>query len=938
MSAIDAKILKLSENVSLGYWGERIVAQLEYAAKLSKVNQDRFDSVIMEAADFVKERVDEENALTRNTSLEAERMLQELSRAAKAYTVLCAAHAHIDMNWMWGWDETVAVTLDTVRTMLDLLDEYPDFKFSQSQAAVYKLIAEYAPGMLEDVKKRVREGRWEVTASHWVEADKNMPNGESLSRHILYTKNYLSKLLDIPPESLNLDFEPDTFGHSLQVPEILANGGVKYYYHCRGYDGHNLYRWTGPSGKSVLVYREPHWYNDQINAKMALYVPEFCSAHHMDTMLRVYGVGDHGGGPTRRDLERIIDMNTWPVFPQFKFGAFAEFYQLAEKVADKLPEVEGELNFVFTGCYTSQSRIKMANRIGEAALNEAEAFGAISAVNTNYRYPGELLSKAWQNILFNQFHDIIPGSGVIETREHAMGLFQNAMAAANSTRSQAMRSIAAKINTSGLIARQENKNETVSEGAGVGFRAASFKISHVERGSGTTRIFHLFNSSASERSEAADLTIWDWTGNKDHIVFRDASGARIAHQLLDKGFNHYWGHHYMRVLIRANVPAFGYTTYTMTEEDVRIPTPIRNQPRVERLKEYVLENNLMEVRFDSNDGSITAMIDKSTGENLADQSRRAGIFRFIEEDADRGMTAWIVGRYMNVTDLIHNVKIKKADYKSTDIRQSLAYEIQFKSSTLKATVSLDHDSPRLDFDVECDWHEIGRKHQSIPQLNFFLPLSYTCHTYKYDVPFGTIERKPMEMDVPGNSWSLAVRHQPGKKSAMLATDSKYGFRGFDNALGITLIRSSFDPDPYPEIGVHKFKLAICLVNDASNNEAIETAYRFNHPLNALSDHAHPGTLPTSKSFISLVEGGVAVSSIKMAEDPSKRNAIIVRVYETEGIDTTAVLRFETIPKRASFVDINENPIATGKKIHIEANQLIFDVSASSLATIYVELA
>ena len=165
------------------------------------------------------------------------------------------------MNWMWGYQETVALTIDTVRTILTLMEEYPEFKFSQSQASVYHILERYAPAVLDQVKQRVKEGRWEVIASSWVENDKNMSGGESMARHLLCTKKYLSELLDISEDSLNLDFEPDTFGHSRNIPEILRNGGVSRYYHCRGYDGENIYRWRAPSGAEVLVYREPTWYS-----------------------------------------------------------------------------------------------------------------------------------------------------------------------------------------------------------------------------------------------------------------------------------------------------------------------------------------------------------------------------------------------------------------------------------------------------------------------------------------------------------------------------------------------------------------------------------------------------------------------------------------------------------------------------------------------------
>ena len=298
-----------------GYWAERIVSQLRYAANLSKAKNGAYDQLISQAVDFLDGKCSEEGAISKAAAVMAEEMISELSPAAKGFKIICTAHAHIDMNWMWNYAETAAISLDTFRTMLNLMNEYPDFKFSQSQASVYEIVEIYDPEMLEEIKQRVREGRWEVTAATWVEADKNMPCGESFARHILYTRRYLSRLLGISPDCLKIDFEPDTFGHSRNVPEILSRGGVKYYYHCRGYDGHNIYRWKSPSGSSVIAYKDPFGYNSGIDPEIAMIVPIFCTERGMDTMLKVYGVGDHGGGPTRRDVEKLIEMNKWPVFP-----------------------------------------------------------------------------------------------------------------------------------------------------------------------------------------------------------------------------------------------------------------------------------------------------------------------------------------------------------------------------------------------------------------------------------------------------------------------------------------------------------------------------------------------------------------------------------------------------------------------------------------------
>ncbi|SFP68299.1 alpha-mannosidase [Caldicoprobacter faecalis] len=930
------KLREMRKNKDLGYWGSRILSQLEYGLKLSEVKDHQFDGTFSKAIDFVYGEFSKEGVITRSTCQKAEEMMAELSQEAKRFKIICAAHAHIDMNWMWRWDETVMVTLDTFRTVLNLMKEYPDFTFSQSQASVYKILEDYAPEMLGEVKSRVKEGRWEVTASTWVEADKNMPNGESMARHILYTKRYLSRLLDIDPEILNLDFEPDTFGHSQNVPEILRSGGVKYYYHCRGYEGPYLYKWVAPSGKYIIAYREPFWYNAEIRPDMALYVPKFCTQHNLDTMLKVYGVGDHGGGPTRRDLERIIDMNTWPVFPQIRFGTFADFYRLVESIADELPEVKGERNFIFTGCYTSQSRIKMANRISEAALNEAEMFNAFSSFCAGYRYDGGAFESAWRNVLFNQFHDIIPGSGTIDTREYAMGLFQNTMAIANSRRSLSLQAIAAQIDTSKFIVSEEDDKDSVSEGAGAGFGAAQFKVTQSERGRGKTRIFHVFNPAPVERDEAAEIVVWDWLGDVDRMVFRDAQGNKVEHQVLDKGFNSYWGHHYMSVLIKARVPACGYNTYILTEDDeVEAALPFPRDPRVEGIDQFVLENDHIRAVFSSRDASIVSLIDKATGEEFIKGSP-AGIFRLIEEDHSKGGTAWVVGRHMNVIDLTRDVKIKKVTYGAGNIRQSIAYECSFRDSSLKVTVSLDYNSPVLRYDVQCDWHEVGKPGISVPQLSFYMPLGYECSCYKYDIPFGTIEREGMDRDVPANSWALGVRKQPGGKSVMLVTDSKYGFRCVNNSMSITLIRSSYDPDPYPEFGIHKFSFAVCLVDNDSNRELIQRAYNFNHPLSVISSCVHKGSLPASGSFMRLEKGDVVLSAVKMAEEQGKAKRVVVRVYETEGKAAKVVLRLWKQPVQTYYVDLNECRIDNGLSVSIDGACVSFEVQPYSVASICVE--
>ena len=365
-----------------GYWQERLLAQLAYldqAMTCRDVSRKDFEAEL----DRLAGGVEKTGALTKEMVLEAEARLGAVyGELVKSAQVIFAAHAHIDMNWEWGFDETVGVIIDTFQTMLDLMEEFPDFYFSQSQASTYAVIEQYCPSLLEPIRQRIAQGRWEVTASTWVEHDKNMAGTEAMLRQLICAKRYLSRLLGVDMDSLNLDFEPDTFGHSAYVPQVLRSAGVNYYYHCRGYDGKRAYRFRAPSGQEVLAYCEPNWYLGPVTYDMLSYVPAFCRQNGVDTAMVVYGVGDHGGGPTRRDIRRIRDMAAWPLLPRISMGRMGQFFQALEKARDRLPVVDRELNFVFTGCYTAQSRIKQANRYGEDRLHDSQALCAMAAQAT----------------------------------------------------------------------------------------------------------------------------------------------------------------------------------------------------------------------------------------------------------------------------------------------------------------------------------------------------------------------------------------------------------------------------------------------------------------------------------------------------------------------------------------------------------------------------
>lgn len=917
-----------------GAWAERIGSELAFAASLSLAKSHCYDEIVERSADSLLASIKKDGGvITKSSALMAEEILLPLKEEAKHYRVHCVAHAHIDMNWMWGFQETASVTVDTFRTVLDLMKEYPTLTFAQSQASTYKIIEEYAPEMLEEIKELIREGRWEVSASTWVETDKNMPNGESLARHILYTKRYLSNLLDIPAESLNLDFEPDTFGHNISVPEICSKGGVKYYYHCRGNgDDEFAYRWRARSGAELIVWREPAWYNFTIEGNMFRNIPQLCERYGIDTYLSVYGVGDHGGGPTRRDVERLIEISSWPIMPTIMLSTYGKFFKELEAYRDKLPVREGELNFIFTGCYTSQSRIKMSNRIAEDRMYESEMLSSAAHILADSPRYNQSYTKAWEHILFNHFHDVLPGSGVVDTREYALGHFQRAMAAIQTNANRSMRAIAEAIDTSSITT--EISDDSISEGAGSGF--STNQINHylmpsAERGMGKKRILHLFNTTQYDFDGVTDITVWDWNFETENAVFTDINGNSVKSVCIEdeKG---YWGHFYKTFAVKVEVPAFGYATYILDcaeEKDYIAPVATRKHGHTDDYgdDDLIMENDKLRAVFDHRTMQIISLVDKANSKELI--SVPSATFRLIHENIVHGMTSWRVGEYMTVENLNETRDVVVDEVSLNSICKTVKYHLNFgERSSLEVIVKLTDGSSMLDFDVAVDFHEI--KHtECVPQLNFTFPVRYSVSNYRYDVPFGTIDRPEIKHDVPANSYGVALPKEDENAPAIILTsDTKYGFRGDDNALSLSLIRACGNPDPYPEYGKHNIRIGVGVVDNCNIKTISRAVAKFTHPISVCSARAGKGVLPLNYQLFSM-SGDVLVSTVKTAED---NDGIVLRLSNPYSNNKECKFTFTKTLKSAYLTDINEN---ITQSLDANGNETSVTVEPYSIKTLLV---
>lgn len=861
----------LKDAAGSSYYARRVLAELAYLQNLLLAEDGEIPAPVLEATKQLLHRVEEEGAVTKAAVLACEEALCAYSDRAKSYHLICAAHAHIDMNWQWGTDETVGIVIDTFQTMLNLMQEYPQFTFSQSQAAVYEIIETYCPSMLPEIRQRVQEGRWEVTASTWVEEDQNMSGTEAILRHLLYTKQYLSQLLDIAPDSLDLDFEPDTFGHSAHMPTLLEAGGVKYFYYCRGYDCKRAFRWQSPSGQEVLALCEPGWYHGAIEYEMTEFMPQWCKENGIRTALKVYGVGDHGGGPTRRDLERILDMASWPLMPTITFGPMREFFRELEHCRQQLPVVQQELNFIFPGCYTSQSRIKQANRHGEDHLYDAEALSAMSILTGSPCANPVGFSKAWKRILFNQFHDILPGSCIREAREAALGSAQEAGAYAIGNANRAMRDMGMKIDTS-LFGIQLDPTST-AEGGGVGcntvkasrrerdYAATEFAFTATSRGNGKLRAYTIFNPTQYDRKETVELTLWDWPLPLNETTIRDWEQREVAFSALQPR-QEYWRHQFDKVAFTASVPAFGYANYYIMEADAPRYVKPWDEPRVLPRGDdgFVLENRYLRAQFHPVDLKLCSLIDKASGQELL--SGGAG-FRLVRETED-WMSSWVVGDYAGMEDLNKLRDVHVTGFNLDAQNQWLAYEIKFGRSVLAAKFRLTPESRTLRLSLEVDYQELGGQGR-VPQLQFHVPYTYVPAAIRCDVPGGFVDRPELAHDIPAIRYLCPVRENA--PALVFTSDCKYGYRAWDNSVSVDLLRASTIPDRYPEQGVHQIELGISIVDCCKEAVLARLGTEFSHPLYPYSNSLHTGTLPQTASLLTITDGEVL--SLKPGEAPTE---------------------------------------------------------------------
>jgi alpha-mannosidase len=937
----------------------RIKVQLEFAEALAA--QDGKETWIKLTNSAAAKVGEFEGNLSQLDELaeDVEALLEPIGKAAKENTIHCVGHGHIDMNWMWSWPETVAITHDTFASILSLMDKYPDFTYSQSQASVYALVEKYHPQMFEQIQRRVKEGRWEVTATHWVEGDKNIASGEALAHHLLYTRHYFRDKFGLSPEDCPLDWEPDTFGHANTIPGILAQGGVKYYYSCRTGGGHDhprvgeerppVFWWESPDGGRILVNRETTWYNSYVNIgeNVALAALPFFRSTGLQDWLNIYGVGNHGGGPSYKEIEWLHELQSYPIYPTLKFSLAKTYFDTIAASGIEFPVIDHELNYEFTGCYTSQSAIKRANRFGEAFCVEAETLMALTETSA----PN--LRDAWLNVLFNQFHDILPGSGVAATREHAVSLFQETGAITGAIKREAFKKIALELDTFALLPESAEATQAreaplnILFEAGVGQSAGQTGISQA---SGAGWKFHpvvIYNPCAWTRSELVEVDLWDSALEPGKIVARDENGDQYPTQVTYRSPGYWtdWQHIKTTVLFPAvDIPPLGYKTFLFCSG-----TPNVEVPQVTPLDYTRLETPDLILAFDRYGSGLSNVVDKRQSESPV----LDGFGRWTKtHELPRGMTSWVIGgepepgqdlqpAHFHIGNLIQNEGTGAP--RGTNFAYIVHQDLRVPGSKSKVSVKayVQALSPRVDFVADIDWREIGDQESGIPGLAIDCDMVGFGETpVRFHTPFGSVLRAPSEPNVEVPSLSYAHVEGPNEGEGVafshtLVTDWVYGFSMDWAGPKMRVLRSSFDPDHAPEVGKSRLRYSIVFHDGpvgAADLTRIGEAQ--NHPLIPFAAPLQSGTRSTKASYAEVLSPNILLSTIKPAEDS---DGIVLRLTEHEGSDTLAQVRLapELLRGRASAMVVDFIERETGELAVVDGEVLRVRVQANRTVSVLI---
>ncbi|MBE3040356.1 MAG: alpha-mannosidase [Chloroflexi bacterium] len=769
-------------------------------------------------------------------------------------TLHLIGNAHIDPVWLWSWQEGYQVIKATFRSALDILRAYPEFTFTASSAAFYEWIEHSDPAMFAEIRQYVAEGRWELAGGWWIEPDCNLPCGESFARQALFGQRYFKEKFG---RIASTGYAIDSFGHCGSLPQILKKSGLESYIFMRpGPHEKDLpspvFRWQAQEGSQVLAFRITGSYATwddqligQIQDSIEAIPPE------VGALMCFYGVGDHGGGPTRENVETILKLQGRSAQPKLVFSTPWRFFSALRTMNLVLPVVVDDLQHHASGCYSAHSGIKRWNRRAENLLMTAEKLSVVALKVVGQPYALDF-EHAWKDVLFNQFHDILAGTSLESAYADARDQLGEAMTIGSRALNAAIQALAWQVK--------------------------------LEPEDGAQPVI-VFNPHPWPVRANVELEMGNYqpVESENQPVLLDDNNRPQPYQwvqslALAPGRS--------RASFMADLPALGYQAYRFTTR-----TGVDQFPPLLTGHTFI-ENESLRLEIDPFSGTICHLYDRTTGVELIQGLAAKAVV--IDDPSD----TWshFVTRFDQVVGefIVKSIRL----IESGPVKAVLRVESVYGCSTLVQDFTLYAGLPYLEAAVTVDWHE------QFKLLKLRFPLNLEQAVVTYEIPYGSIVRPADGDEQPGQSWldvSGVVAGSTRSYGVSLLNDGKYSFDVQGSDLGMTILRSPiyafhFPAQPHPDRsytymdqGIQHFTYRLLPhAGDWRTGEVPRRAAELNQPPLVLASTFHPqGTLPPSSSFMSVEPGNILLTVLKQAEDGDD---LILRAYETAGVATRAVIR------------------------------------------------
>ena len=815
--------------------------------------------------------------------------------------ITVSGHAHLDVGWMWPYWRTRQKIAHTISNVLRLMERYPNYHYSQSQPQVLQWLKEDVPELYARVKQRVAEGRFEPVGAMWVEADCNLTSGESLIRQIMHGMRFWQQEFGVKPQHIWL---PDVFGYSAALPQIMRGCDIPVFMTTKiSWNQFNrmpcdTFRWRGIDGSEVLTHfitapdlhptTSFYSYNGPLRPSDVTGTwTNYRQQDINDHLLYLCGWGDGGGGPTEEQMERMQIMADLPDFPQVRAGRAEDYFtDLYQRVWEnpRLPTWVGELYLEYhRGTYTSQARVKQANRRAELWYREVELLAAWASL---YGMPSqqEQLNQGWRLLLLNQFHDVLPGSSIREVYDDAERIYDEAHAIGKRIYDEAL----------AVVLHQIPAGE---------------------------QDLILLNTLAWERTDPMQVPA--------------ALAPSFPHiqQTTD------WEGNTVSLLDGVHMPPCGVQVLSATSmaETSEAQRPATCRAASADTATIILQNDYYILEIDAQ-GEISRLYDRQAERDVLAPGQ-TGNQLIAYEDRPLNFDAWDIDLFYEEKPYPVRAITALRILEEGPVRTTVEIVRPYLSSRITQRISLWRTSPRIDIATELDWHE----HQTLLKAAFPLAINSTRATY--EIQFGSVERPAhrntswdrARFETCAHRW---IDVSEGGYGVSLLNDSKYGHDVHDNVMRLTLLKSGVFPDAHADEGVHRFTYSL-LPHAGEWREAqiVRRAYELNVPVVCVAgqkkETARPGGSAMGRASASFVQTEcthVVVETVKPAEDG---DGLIIRLYEAHNQRGRGTLTFLTALLSAQECNLLEEPL---NEVSCQGNALSFQVRPFEIKTFRVRLA